>query len=147
VEELAVTSSSSIGGCASTAETVGWRRGSMLVDTCRTGRGLYLGIVLLAFSPLLTGCPAGTYGGVKQSQLANVVKGTTTKVELLRELGTPDQVVDLGGGREELSYIEETYTTYGVWAKSENTESWFILKKDVVEDFGTRPTTKSHKYF
>jgi hypothetical protein len=110
-------------------------------------RGFILSIALVAVASMMSGCPAGSFGGVKESQRATIVKGTTTKTDLLRELGTPDQVIDLGGGREELSYIEETYTTYGVWAKSENTESWFIVNKDVVEDFGTRPTTKSHKYF
>jgi len=102
---------------------------------------------MFPFLWLLAACPAGTYGGLTAEQKASIVRGKTTRVELLREVGTPDQSIDLGGGKEELSYVREKYTTYGVHATSENTEFWITLDKGVVQDFGERPTTKSKKWF
>ena len=106
-----------------------------------------ISVLLVATAVMLSGCPMGTYGSViKPEQKAAIVKGKTTKVELLRELGNPDQTVDLGGGKEEMSYIREAITSYGIRATSENTEFWILINKEVVEDFGERPTTKSPKY-
>ncbi len=104
-------------------------------------------VVLVLVGLLLPGCPAGTYGSkISAEQRAAIVKGKTTKVDLLRELGNPDQTIDLGGGKEQFSYIREKYTTYGVTASSENTEFWILLSNGVVNDFGERPTTKSTNY-
>jgi len=96
---------------------------------------------------VLAGCSAGTYGStVTPEQRAAIVKGQTTKTDLLRELGNPDQTIDLGDGKEQLSYISETYTTYGVSASATGTEFWVVLTNGVVEDFGERPTTKQPSY-
>jgi hypothetical protein len=104
-------------------------------------------VLILVGLLLLPGCPAGTYGSkISAEQKAAIVKGKTTKVDLLRELGNPDQTIDVGGGKEQLSYIKEKYTTYGVTASSENTEFWILLSNGVVTDFGERPTTKSTNY-
>jgi hypothetical protein len=90
-----------------------------------------------------------TYGGVTPEQRASIVKGKTTKTELLREVGDPDQRIDLGGGKEQLSYISDTYDVAPFIGEtsSGHKDFWIVLDKSgVVEDFGERPTTKSHKY-
>ena len=59
-----------------------------------------------ALAMIVSACGPMVYGGVKPEQLARIQKGKTTKTDLLRELGAPDQQIDLGSGREEVSYIE-----------------------------------------
>jgi hypothetical protein len=67
----------------------------------------------------VSGCSVGTYGSkVSAEQKAAIVKGQTTKVDLLCELGNPDQKIDLGGGKEQFSYIKEKYTSTGFTASS-----------------------------
>lgn len=95
----------------------------------------------------LTGCPMGTYGSkVSPEQKAAIVKGRTSRADLLRELGNPDQTIDLGNGKEQLSYISEKITSYAVTSSSEGTEFWVVLKDGIVQDFGERPTTKQPSY-
>ena len=104
-------------------------------------------ITLLSWG--LQGCsiPAGTYGTqVSTEQQSSIVKGKTTKIDLLRELGNPDQTIDLGKGKEQYSYIKEKITSNLFNSSSENTEFWVILTNGIVSDFGERPTTKSPKY-
>ena len=104
---------------------------------------LVIGCVAL----FLTACPMGPFGTViTPEQKAKIMTGKTTKVELLKEIGTPDQVIDLGGGKEQFSYITERVIGYGVGSTSQNTEFWLVLDNGVVTDFGERPTTKSPKY-
>jgi hypothetical protein len=92
-------------------------------------------------------CAAGTFGTViTPEQKSNIKIGKTTKVELLKEIGTPDQIIDLGAGKEQFSYISERITTYGVSTTSQNNEFWLVLENGIVKDFGERPTTKSPKY-
>jgi len=96
---------------------------------------------------LLSGCPAGTFGSiVTPEQKASIIKGQTTKVDILKELGNPDQAIDLGDGKEQLSYISSAVKTSLIAASSTNTEFWVVLNKGVVEDLGERPTTKEPNY-
>ena len=104
-------------------------------------------LVVLSVSLFLYGCYAGTFGSVvTPEQKAKIQVGKTTKVELLRELGTPDQILELGGGKEEFSYIKEAITSYMATAVGKSTEFWLVLDNSVVTDFGERPTTKKPKY-
>jgi hypothetical protein len=104
---------------------------------------LTLGALALAIS----GCPIGSGGHpVTPEQQAAIVKGKTTTTQVLQELGEPDQRLDLGNGKEQLSYISEKYTSYAVTSSAEGTEFWIVVKNGVVEDFGQRPTTKKPNY-
>lgn len=96
---------------------------------------------------LLSGCAAGTFGSVvTPEQKASIIKGQTTKVDLLQEMGNPDQTIDLGDGKEQVSYISSAITSTGFSSSNTNTEFWVVLNKGVVEDFGERPTTKEPNY-
>jgi outer membrane protein assembly factor BamE (lipoprotein component of BamABCDE complex) len=106
-----------------------------------------LAIVLIILAPtaaILPGCPAGTYGSViTPEQLAVIVRGKTTKAELLSLLGDPDEVKNLGGGREEWSYVRATISThynFGSYGNSTKTETWFMLTNNIVEAYGERDT-------
>ncbi|MGD0488843.1 MAG: hypothetical protein ABSB94_16830 [Syntrophorhabdales bacterium] len=109
----------------------------------RSARFLVIGCVAL----FLAACPMGPFGTIiTPEQKGKIMIGKTTKVELLKEIGTPDQIIDLGAGKEQFSYITERVTSYGIKATSENTEFWLVLKNGVVTDYGERATTKSPKY-
>jgi outer membrane protein assembly factor BamE (lipoprotein component of BamABCDE complex) len=106
-----------------------------------------LAIVLIILAPtaaILPGCPAGTYGSViTPDQLAVIVRGKTTKAEVLSVLGEPDDVKNLGGGKEELSYVRATIGThynFGSYGNYTKTETWIILKNNIVEAYGERDT-------
>lgn len=103
--------------------------------------------VLAPLAATLPGCPGGTYGSViEPEQKAAIVRGKTTKEELLDELGRPDQTTDLGGDREELLYVRETIANHGNWMNSNKTAFWVIINKNVVEAFGERRTPQSPSY-
>ncbi len=106
--------------------------------------GFAILLVSISFAFILNGCISASYGGVNQKQQANILKGKTTKVEILRVIGNPDQTIDLGRGEEELSYVREEYSATSLTSK--NTEFWLKIRNGVVEDFGERPTTKAHRY-
>jgi hypothetical protein len=113
----------------------------------RTAPMIAAAVLAATLGAVLAGCflYGGTYGSnITAEQKAAIAKGKTTKVDLLKELGNPDQTVDLGGGKEQLSYIRETISGFGT--SSQNTETWIVLNNGVVEDFGERPTTKNPSY-
>ena len=108
-------------------------------------------ITLLVIGPVIAltifanGCASHMSGSVvTDQQKAAIINGTTTKTDLLREFGNPDQTLDLGNGKEELSYIREEWG-FGA-RKLSATEFWVDLNKGVVQDFGERPTTKAPAY-
>ena len=107
-------------------------------------------VILFPMATIISGCPAGTYGSViSPEQRAAIVRGKTTKEEVLRQLGYPDQTIDIGGGKKELSYIQETVASranYGGWGNSTKSQFWIILNNNVVEAFGERSTSKSPSY-
>ncbi|MBU3933112.1 MAG: hypothetical protein KKH11_00390 [Candidatus Omnitrophica bacterium] len=112
-----------------------------------------MGLVIIGVL-FMSGCATvgGDYGSVvTEGQKAAIVKGKTTKTDILRELGNPDQKIDLGGGKEQFSYIKETIKSTGVifslTTSSQRTEFWIIFTNGVVSDFGERPTTKAPTYF
>lgn len=95
---------------------------------------------------------------VADAQKAAIVKGKTTRVQILQELGDPTQKIDLGKGKVQFSHVMSTrssgYMThfkYPFGTDSSNlvkfTEFWVIFKKDIVEDFGEKPTNKRPKFF
>ncbi len=113
-------------------------------------------LTAMVCSCVLSGGCATTIGGdfgsvVTEGQKAAILKGKTTRTDILRELGNPDQKIDLGGGKEQFSYIKETIqTTGGVFSLStfsSYTEFWIVFDNGVVSDFGERPTTKAPTYF
>jgi len=104
-----------------------------------------------------SGCVyTSTYGEVAATFKSQIAKGKTTKVEVLQELGDPDQRIDLGNDQMMFSYIKEVYSyspnpftayTQDLGKINKNTEFWIKFdKNDRVVDFGERPTTKSKKY-
>ncbi|MFI3185099.1 MAG: hypothetical protein QX198_03890 [Methylococcaceae bacterium] len=100
-----------------------------------------------------SGCVTGTYGEVAATFKNQIAKGKTTKVEVLQELGDPDQRIDLGKGQETFSYIKEVYSAnpfsglQDLGKINKNTEFWITFdKNDRVVNFGERPTTKLKKY-
>jgi len=98
---------------------------------------------------LITGCVS--YGTVLNQFKSQIVKGKTTKTEVLQKLGNPDQKIDLGQGQEQFSYIKEEYMSNPVSfvsGKSKNTEFWLTFDtNNAVADFGERPTSKAKNYF
>lgn len=115
-------------------------------------------VVCIVIAMCAAGCAmstnmGGDYGSViPEGQKAAIVAGTTTKTQILQELGTPDQRIDLGEGKEQFSYIKETIQTSGtmfnISTKSNFTEFWIVFNgAGVVTDKGERPTTKQPKYF
>lgn len=115
-------------------------------------------ILLASFMAVLlaavSGCVTATYGEIATTFKSQITKGKTTKVEVLQELGDPDQRIDLGKDQEMFSYIKEVYFINPVTAWTQdpgklnrNTEFWITFdKNDKVLDFGERPTTKLKKY-
>ena len=100
------------------------------------------------------GCTrSGEFGSIiSDAQKASLIKGKTTKTEVLNEFGNPDQKIDLGNGMEQFSYIKESYkATNALVAESSTstfTEFWIVFDSNgVVKNFGERPTTKQPNYF
>ncbi len=91
---------------------------------------------------LLSGCPKGIYGSViTPEQLSGVVRGKSTKLEVVRILGEPDDEKNFGNGREELSYVRATVGThynFGGYGNYKKTEFWIMIKNNVVEAYGER---------
>jgi outer membrane protein assembly factor BamE (lipoprotein component of BamABCDE complex) len=112
------------------------------VNLSKTMRLALLSIILAPAAAVLPGCPAGTYGSViTPGQMAVIVRGKTTKAELLSLLGEPDDVKNLGGGKEEWSYVRATVGThynFGSYGNYTKTETWIILKSNIVEAYGER---------
>lgn len=107
-------------------------------------------VVLVPVATMLSGCPAGTYGSVVEpEQVAAIVRGKTTKAQLLEALGDPDETTDLGNGKEELLYIQQTVAHHSNWLHSTKSGFWVILSKGVVEAFGERATVpdESHRWW
>lgn len=103
-----------------------------------------IGVAILA--TVMCGCASfGT--DITADERAQIIKGKTTKIEVLRQFGNPDQTIKLDRGREEISYIKEN-VIMGVapFVKPKNNEFWLQVKNGVVEDFGERETKKSPNY-
>ena len=63
-----------------------------------------IGVAILA--TVMCGCASfGT--DITADERAQIIKGKTTKIEVLRQFGNPDQTIKLDRGREEISYIKE----------------------------------------
>ena len=106
-----------------------------------------LGCCLATLMATVNGC-VSTYGTVPNSFKSQIVKGKTTKTEVLQKLGNPDQKIDLGQGQEQFSYIKEQYTITGFNTLQKNTEFWLTFDtNNAVADFGERPTSKAKNYF
>jgi len=92
----------------------------------------------------LVSCSMASYGTkITEEQKAQIIKGKTTKAWFLKEIGEPDQRIDLGDGKEQFSYIYAKGTYKGVVVTHKYTEFWVDFDKDgAVADFGERPTTK-----
>lgn len=123
---------------------------------------IFLCIVLMLFAS------AGIAGGlfrwqsdigtkISPEQKADIVKGKTTRVQILQELGDPDQKIDLGKGQLQYSYLQGTKKSslatqfkYSFGGKPSDmvkfTEFWVVFKNDVVHDFGEKPTNKRPKF-
>lgn len=118
-------------------------------------KGLIEVVMILVVAIWLAGCVSmgGDFGSVvTEGQKTAIVKGKTTRTDILRELGNPDQKINLGGGKEQFSYIKETTKTSGVMGLSYSTSSnytefWIVFDNGIVSDFGERPTTKAPTYF
>jgi hypothetical protein len=113
---------------------------------------LLAGMTVLAMGGCIS--TGGDFGSVvTQGQKEAIVAGKTTRTEILRELGNPDQKIDLGNGKAQFSYIKEKVRTKGaiLIPASETTsqyeEFWIVFDKDVVAEKGERPTTKTPNYF
>lgn len=128
----------------------------------RVGRILPYAISICAGCILNAGCfnmsTGGDYGSVvTDGQKAGIVVGKTTKTDILRVLGNPDQRVDLGDGKEQFSYIKESIRVTGksglilptsrIARASQYTEFWITFLNDVVTETGEQPTTKQPNYF
>jgi hypothetical protein len=111
-------------------------------------RELRLAVVTTICSAFLAACSAGVTGSVvSPERQAAIIKGKTTKAEILRDLGNPDQKIDLGGGKEQFSYIRQEWGYGLIRASEKRMEFWIVFKSGVVEDFGDRPTDKVPNYF
>jgi outer membrane protein assembly factor BamE (lipoprotein component of BamABCDE complex) len=99
-------------------------------------------IAVLFVIPFLTSC-IGIETGAKitPEQQRTLVKGKTTKPEVLNNLGDPHQRIDMESGEEQFSYISNVVNNFG-GASMSRTEFWVLFKNDVVSDFGERPTQK-----
>ncbi len=98
-------------------------------------------VLLLPAATMLSGCPAGTYGSVvSPEQVAAIVRGKTSKEQLLEVLGDPDKVTNLDSGQEEWLYIQQTVTYHGTWLHSRKSGFWVIFNNNIVEAFGHRAT-------
>jgi hypothetical protein len=116
-----------------------------------------LNIVLACAGAIVfAGCVnmSNDYGSVvTQGQKDAIVKGKTTKTEVLQQLGNPDQKIDLGNNKEQFSYIKENVGTKTSLiiptgsVTSRYTEYWIVFENDIVTDTGERPTTKQPNYF
>lgn len=103
--------------------------------------------VLALAAAMLCGC-AGKYGSVLEpEQVATVVRGKTTKAQVLAMFGDPDKAEDLGGGREEIFYIREDVSAHGTWFHSNNRAHWFAFKNGVVDAFGEHATADQPRRF
>ena len=124
---------------------------SLLASKATLSLAVMLGVGILGG---ITGCVnmGGDYGSVvTEGQKSSIVKGKTSKIEILRELGNPDQKIDLGNGKEQFSYIKETIKSSGnpftMSTGSTYNEFWILFDNGIVSDFGERPTTKAPNYF
>ena len=98
------------------------------------------------------GCfsPGGSFGSkVSSEQKAGIIAGKTTMTDVLRDLGNPDQKIDLGNNQEQFSYITANLQQ-GFYAPPpfgsvglKNTEFWILFENKIVKESGERPTTKS----
>jgi outer membrane protein assembly factor BamE (lipoprotein component of BamABCDE complex) len=101
--------------------------------------------VLTPAAAMLAGC-AGSYGSViEPEKVAAIIRGKTTKADVLTALGDPDKTTDLGGGKEEFSYVRENVANHGNWFHSDNKALWILFKNNTVEAFGERATIESPK--
>jgi outer membrane protein assembly factor BamE (lipoprotein component of BamABCDE complex) len=83
---------------------------------------------------------------VTEEQIFGIEAGTTTKTDVLRALGNPDQRIDLGGGKEQFSYIRETIRTTrqkgillptsNIQTTSQHSEFWIVFQNDIVAEKG-----------
>ena len=112
------------------------------------------GCCLVILMATVSGCYSISQGTVSTHFKSQIAKGKTTKVEVLQELGNPDQKIDLGDGKQQFSYIKEEYkiTPLSCFSSnagnSQNIEFWLAFDADnTVADFGERPTTKAKNYF
>ena len=117
-------------------------RGKNAVNMSKIIRFAILFMLLTPSAMLLSGCPKGVYGSIiTPEQLTQVNRGKSTKQDVIRILGEPDEVRNIGVGQEELSYVRATVGThynflgYGNYKK---TELWVIIKNNVVEAYGER---------
>jgi outer membrane protein assembly factor BamE (lipoprotein component of BamABCDE complex) len=108
----------------------------------------------VVFLTTMSGCATYMSGAVPDRFKSQVVKGKTTKTDVLQELGNPDQKIDLDNGKQQFSYIKEEYRITplsGLSAnagQSKNTEFWLTFDTTgAVVDFGDRPTSKTKNYF
>jgi outer membrane protein assembly factor BamE (lipoprotein component of BamABCDE complex) len=98
--------------------------------------------VLLPAAAALSGCAGKKYGNVLDPQeVATIIRGKTTQAEVANRFGDPDKLVDLGGGKQEVSYIREEVNNHGNWFHSNNVAFWLVYKNNVVEAFGERATS------
>lgn len=76
---------------------------------------------------------------ITEGQKNAIVKGKTTKAEILRELGEPDSKEDLGSGKEKFGYHYQKSITSGLMVPTTELTTidfWITFNKGVVEDFG-----------
>lgn len=121
------------------------------VNKSTTPRFIRALLLSLSAAAMLQGCLPGTHGSIiEPAQRAAIVRGQTTKDQVLNELGSPDDEVDLGGGKEEISYIQETVpnrANFNLLRNSSKSQFWILLNNNVVEAYGDRTTDKSPNYF
>jgi predicted secreted protein len=95
----------------------------------------------------LSGCQsAGAGARVKPEEQAAIVNGKTTKQELLQRLGDPDQISDLGNGKEEMIYLRENVSAHRNWFHPTYSGFWVVLKDNTVEAYGERTTMPDQGY-
>ena len=104
----------------------------------------------LALAAALAGCRGTSDALVKPQQQAALVRGATTKSELLARLGEPDKTSDLGGGKEEMQYFYENAASQKSWFHPSKSALWIVLKNGKVEAYGERSTMtdqNSHRFW
>lgn len=107
----------------------------------RKSRAIYLTVLLAVLAPAvatLPGC-AGK-GALEPMQIATIVRGRTTKPEVVNSLGDPDKITDLGFGKEEWQYIREAVASHGNWFHADYRAFWIVFKNNVVEAYGEHAT-------
>lgn len=102
--------------------------------------------VIISLLLFVVGCASfGT--DITANERKQIIKGKTTKIEVLRKFGNPDQTVKLDNETEEISYIKENVVIgLAPLVKPKNTEFWLQIKNGIVQDFGERETNKSPNY-